>query len=315
MNKRASVFIICFVVALFFWFLNSMSSIREGTIQIPLNYIHQPVSYRQIKQLPSYITLYIKASGFSFLGQTISDKNQTADVDVSSIVNHSLDSGIYSAGISSKMILKNLIESLPEEVTVSKTEPDSVSFAFIKNYSKKVEVRLSLNLKLKKQYIQDRKIIIQPDSIEISGPENILQQYSFVETNKISFADASKDLFFSASVINRDTANIFMPHNKVWVLVPINEFTDEIISVAIEKPLTVNYPVAIIPSKVDIVYRTSLRNHKMIRKKNIKAEVNNPEAALEEKKEKLDVIVTGLPATAKLISVKPDRVNYYFIEN
>ena len=134
MNKRASVFIICFCVALFFWFLNSMNSFREGSIIVPVSYIHQPVAYRQVKPLPSTISLYVKASGFSFLGQTISDKNQNAFVDFSSIVNTSIDSAFYSAVISSKMILKNVIDKLPEGITVNKTEPDSLSFTFVRNY-------------------------------------------------------------------------------------------------------------------------------------------------------------------------------------
>lgn len=291
-----------------------MNSKTEAVLSIPVIYTGASSQILKQSKLPSFIKVYVKANGFDFLGQKLSGDIEPLNINFSDLIIKYSDSSITSKTIPADFFLKDFIANLPGEFTYSHAQPDSITFQFLKKYSKKIPVKLNLKLSLKKQFIRDGKTIIKPDSVEISGPQNKIQNVAYIETMPVSFSSVDSDVFFSTALKNPDTSDISLSHTKAWVLVPVNEFTEEVISLPVEKIKFENKTLKLFPSKVNVTYHVSLRNSRLIRKENFKIEVPDVMKAIQEKKEKLTINLSQFPKQVKIVSIQPEQLNYYLTE-
>lgn len=279
------------------------------TVDVPLKYLNKPSLLYQERPLPESITVDVEGTGFDLIGKFFNaDENEIKiDFNASQLKN---TGKAKSTGLSSaKLIENNKIFSDPK-FRIIKIFPDSLLFDYSKKKSKKVPVALKMELQLKKQYYQSAQPVLFPDSIEIAGEEKDLSSIKFVQTELSTFKNADRNLFFQANIENTPDQKIILSQDKVWVLAPVEEFTEGRLQLAIDKAYYRSRHVILIPDKVEIIYHVALKNYSSVSKEDFRAEVENPAYSITNDHSKLKIKLVKKPALAKIFLVKPETVDY-----
>jgi YbbR domain-containing protein len=303
-----AVFLIFLLVAALFWTITALNKVYIVTAKIPLHYKNVPFNFSKVKQLSETISVDIEARGFDLMNNKFSKNNQEVVIDLNApfFRNAELNKRI---SFSSERLLREFIAFSDNTYRIVKASPDSIIFDYTRKFTKKIPVKLNAEVLLKKQY-QTASAILKPDSVEISGDENELKNISAIETEKISFKNADKDLFFSLKLINAFKGDVAISHSFVWVMIPVQQFTEGKLTVNIEKVYYNNKPVTLIPQNVVIKYHASFADFSTIGSDDFKIEIDEPENSIRNNENKLIVKLTRSPKAARIVSITPEIADY-----
>src|SRR5205085_10085966 len=91
LNKRLSAILVCFFIALIFWFLIALSKDYQASFSFPINYNNLPGQKVVVNNLPSTVRLNVKASGFRILSYKFTEKKSPVEIDVDARIGTSFD--------------------------------------------------------------------------------------------------------------------------------------------------------------------------------------------------------------------------------
>lgn len=308
-NNQAAIFIICLLIAIFFWTVTALNKPYITTVWVPVTYKNIPLSVQIEKPLPSKISIDIEGKGFDLMSDDFVNKNNNLTIDFNSAEFRNLRLSNRNA-VSTESLLKHNLSVNDPSYTIVKVLPDSIVLNYTKKFTVKVPVKLNAELNFKKQFFNSLPPLIKPESIELSGPEILIKKIAALETQKVIFNDIHSDLFFSASLLNPSFDKIILSENKVWIMVPVDEFTEGKAAVTINKIYYHNKPVTLIPDKINITYQSSLKNFASLSAADFEAAIDQPFISIDKNENKLRVTIVKFPKSAKIVSVQPEWVDY-----
>jgi YbbR domain-containing protein len=307
-NSQASIFTICLLIAILFWFITSLNKSFTRTVSIPVAYKNIPLSFQLEKPLPSKIYIDIEGKGFDLMSNDFIKKNQGVTIDFNSRVFRGINLKTHSS-IATESLL-NLISAKDLSYRIVKILPDSITLDYSKKFTVKVPVKLNGELSFKKQFFNFLPPLIKPDSVELAGPEELIKKITALETQKVIYNNISKNLFFSANILNPSNDKIILSEQKVWVLVAVEEFTEGKVVLPIRKIYYHNKRVTLVPEKVTITYHASLKNFSLIAEDDFEAGIDHPVQSIDNNENKLSVKVIKFPKAAQIVSVQPELADY-----
>jgi len=308
-NNQTIVFSVCLLIAIFFWTVTELNKTFTSSVSIPVVYKNIPLSVQIQNPLPTSISVYIEAKGFDLISNDFNKNNQELIVDFNSPGFRNQDLKMH-ASIATGKLLNQFISISDATYKIVKINPDSIVVDYSKKFTAKVPLKLNAELNFKKQFFNSMAPILQPDSIELAGPEDLIKRITNLETQKVVFNNIDKNLFFSASIVNPLNDKIILANKKVWIFVPVEEFTEGKVAIAVRKIYYHNKPVTLIPDNVTITYHGSLRNFSLIGSDDFEAEVDQPVFSIENNQNKLQIKVVKFPKTAQIVSVQPEFIDY-----
>ncbi|HKR05976.1 MAG TPA: hypothetical protein VJY62_15170 [Bacteroidia bacterium] len=308
-NNQAAVLTVCLLIAIFFWTITALNKPYTSTVSIPVIYKNIPLSFQIKNPLPSKISIDIEGKGFDLMSDDFIKENNHITVDFNSAAFRNIGLSTH-VSISTETLLDQFISLTDPAYKIVKILPDSIVVDYSKKFTVKVPVKLNAELNFKKQFFNSLPPLIKPDSIEMSGTDDLLKKIIKLETQKVVFNNLSTNLFFSASVINPSNEKIILSDNKVWVLVPVEEFTEGKMVLPLRKFYYHNKPVTLIPDKVTLTYHASLRDFSRISADDFEVEAEQPALSIDRNENKLHVNPVKFPKAAKIVSVQPEWIDY-----
>ncbi|MEO5570291.1 MAG: CdaR family protein [Bacteroidia bacterium] len=308
-NQQAVIFSICLLIAIFFWTITALNKTFTASVSIPVVYKNIPLSFQMQKPLPAAISLDIEAKGFDLMSNNFIKKNKELTVDFNSQDLRNSDLKTHTS-IATEKLLKQLISAPDPAYRVVRIAPDSILMDYSKKFTRKIPVKLNVELNFRKQFFNSGQPILKPDSLELAGPEEEIKKISSIETEKITFNNINQNLFFSAPVVNPGNDKIILAAKKVWVFIPVREFTEGKVTIAMRKIYYQNKPVTLIPDKISITYHASLKTFSQIGADDFEVEIDQAARSLENNGNKLQVKIVKFPKGAQIISVQPELVDY-----
>ncbi|PSR06483.1 MAG: hypothetical protein BRD49_00255 [Bacteroidetes bacterium SW_10_40_5] len=112
--------------------------------------------------------------------------------------------------------------------------------------------------------------------------------------------------------MRKNTPNINYSHHKVQLTVPVNQITEGTFQVPVDVRSNVpEYKITIIPSKVKVVYQTTLNNFESIDTSDFQLYVEDQDFDTTlSYPQKLPVRVSQKPAFLNHFKIMPDRLNF-----
>jgi len=277
LDKRLSVFIICLLFSTLFWLLTVFS--KEYTTEVSFNacFLNLPADKILIEELPSKISVKIKASGFSLIGVQYSAQNDTLFIDASNVKKHLNDNEhtneIYFLLLNNQLSL--MAEQLGGSMKVEKIYPDTVTFVFDQKSQKIVPVKLNLSYNFAKQYQLKGKVKIIPSNITIRGPKSVLNDINFLETEwqQINQIETTKRHILPL----KSNSNLSVDYgiNSVVAEIPAEKYTEaELMLPVTIKNVPFGYVVKTFPAQVKIKYNVSLDNYDLVKVDQFVVEAN-----------------------------------------
>jgi hypothetical protein len=276
LDKRLWVFIICLLFSTMFWLLTVFS--KEYTTNVLFNacFINLPADKILIKELPSKISVKVKASGFSLIGVQYSAKNDTLFIDASNVRKYlkvNSTNEIYYLLLNNQLSL--MAEQLGGSMKVEKIFPDTVTFVFDQKAQKIVPVKLNLTYSFSKQYQQNGKLKVIPSNIIIKGPKSILEGIDSVETkpHRINDIESTKRHIIPLNSDNNQGVDYGL--NSVVAEILVEKYTEAEIMLPITvKNVPFGYVVKTFPAQVKVKYNVSLQNYDLVKPEEFAVEAN-----------------------------------------
>tara|TARA_R110000765_G_scaffold401978_3_gene497649 strand:+ start:1564 stop:2529 length:966 start_codon:yes stop_codon:yes gene_type:complete len=181
-KRKVKVFLIFLLCASLAWLINKLSQTYTSNTTFNVTYINIPSDFLLANTPKNELQVRLKAVGFQFLGYHLKPKE--IQLDVSKVMHK--DDSYY---LTSDQIRIQLEAQLNNYSMLTDFDSDIIYFDFTSLETKKVPVKTMLELTYAANHILEGKIVVQPDSIQISGPKSQIDTISVIETELLKIDD------------------------------------------------------------------------------------------------------------------------------
>ncbi|MCF7561681.1 YbbR-like domain-containing protein [Sabulilitoribacter multivorans] len=263
-NKRINVFIVFLLSAFIILIFTKLSKQYTNTLTFEIEKLNVPQENIILKDSVN-LNITLKTHGFKWLKFYFSQPK--IKVDFSKDV-YKKD-GIFVWN-KSKAYLNNT--QFDKQVELLNMSPDTLSFRFGINSVKKVPVKLKANLNFSPGYNMSNELVSQPDSIVVVGPNVLVSEIDFLETEAVTFDNIKSDLSEKVKLkLPKNKSDLKFSLQDVIIKAKVEKFTEGTLNV----PITVinqpkNITLKYFPKMVNVSYYVSLSDYSSITNKDFK---------------------------------------------
>jgi hypothetical protein len=176
-------------------------------------------------ELPTKLSLRVKAYGFDLLRYKLSTAFLSNPFDVNKYTNNRITgSSLNSYNLLTSSITNRVEKELSTGIRLEAISPDTIHFQFSPILEKKVPVELNLKLQYEQQFMQGGSILPGHDSVIVKGPQSLLDSVFIAKTELLELSGLNKT---TEKEIDFEKINgvSFLP-KKVKVNIPVERFTE-----------------------------------------------------------------------------------------
>lgn len=213
------------------WLLNALSKNYTTDIEYPLDYLEFPEDKVIVGELPGHLDLQINSHGYALLRYKMFKKPAPISFDFSSF---NLSRGVDSSStfILTRYLKTQISGQLPGELQLLEIQPDTLHFRFADKVTRSLEIRPDFNYTVVKQFTIKDKILLEPDSVEVTGPDLILDTMDYVLTERLDLGELTKK--YEDKVRLSTKADLSYNVSRVNCVIELERLTELQISVPIE---------------------------------------------------------------------------------
>lgn len=297
MKKNFNIILIAVLFSAILWISITLSDEYYSTYKVPLRVIDAPTGYTVASELPSDILIKIKGIGWRLTGLSLGSEshfNVSAKNDSGKILSN---------------LFANIVENqwLSSDISVIDISPDTVSFIIERIINKKVPVKPELDITFKPGFGLGSKLTVNPDTVTVFGPKNIINSLEEIRTSPIELTRLDTRTKVKAGFNNN---KIRTDISSVEVLLDVQRIVDKTID-------NIRVDIIDVPSDRDVVLLPNTVSCIVKGGVNIlgKLKLDDFNAYIHYKDVLLDTLgsvrpVIELPENVELISQRPDRLRY-----
>jgi len=299
---KIKYFLFFFFISISFWIITKLSNDYNSIISFDLKFEKIPNHISLINPISNKIDVSIKTSGFQFIYHKIFKR--TINIDISSEILKN-DNFKYNT---------ELLVYLVKDKFDSKTEikaifPKEITLNFSKKTRKKVKIIPPTNIIFKNGYGLSEKIILVPDSIWITGNNDLLDSINFLRTKLLNYGKIDASLKYSFDII-KPNENIDLEISKAESLIKIEKFTEKIFLAPIKiKNLPDSIAIKLFPNQVKVRFLSSLSKIKLIKANDFKFNVDFNKIGIRNEKF-LQINLDSFPDYLSKIRWTPKKVEF-----
>lgn len=260
------MFFLFLLMSLIILILSKLSKEYTNTVAFKIKKVNVPQEYVILKDSNATLNITLKALGFNWLKYYISNPELTIDFkkDVEKKKGYFLwnKANVYlhsDTYFGSQMTLINV-------------SPDELYFRYDANLVKKVPVVGNIEINFKPGYDMTHPYKIEPDSIDVIGPKDLVSKIEQVVTDSIILNNVNSDISKSVKLkLPNVNKGIIYSKKQVNIKGPVERFTEGTLKVPIS---IINVPegmkVKYFPKEINVIYYTSLKNYNDISAKDFK---------------------------------------------
>lgn len=313
-KKKMYFFLLCLFCSAFFWLFIKLSREAEMVIEQPITVSNVPeeVVLSHLSQRKVQFTM--RATGVRLLIQNFLLANDTLVYDARHLAPIE-EGGEPLFIIPATKLISQMANRLDAGKFVINVSPDTVFVRFSFASEKMVSVSANVFLSFSKGFGQTDHLMIEPDSIRVRGPGNVIDTLSAIHTNPVVLGNLNQDVFRVVDLVNPALERgLSLGTNRVEIFIPVGEF----LQTSLELPLGIKrqYPevfsgseVILFPNRVTISF---LAPKKFIESFDttlfeayVYCPIEQPPAT-----KRLDVIIGNLPPFVQIVSIEPSQVEF-----
>jgi hypothetical protein len=306
-RKRILLFSVFLLTAVFIWFLNALSKNYTSVIEYPLVYTDFPEDRIFVGDLPEHLDLNINAHGYALLRYKMFRKPVPISFKVSAFTLNRSGQDSSRAFILTRYLEESISRQLDSELQLLEISPDTLHFQFARKITRMVKIRPDFRYQVDKQFTIKDGIILEPDSVEITGPDIILDTLAYIYTEKSDLGQLSRN--FSDKVRLRKMSDLELSRSRINCSIELERFTEVQLSIPIE---VLNLPDSIaiqtFPSRVKLTCNVGLSKYDRMDGNLFRAVVDY--SVIEERTRMLDVSIQNVPVYLLSYEYYPKSVEY-----
>ena len=183
-NKNFTIFLVFFVISSFIWFLNKLRDDYVVDYRLEYNCTDIPAYYFVDVDSLQLINISIKADGFNLLRLKFS-KQPKLSVNISKLPHYRVNNN-FGAYLIPNRIGSEIASLLPSGINLEGFNVDTVYIRLLNIKRKFVPVKPKLDITVDKQYTYSSPIVVEPDSVWISGTNNYIDTIEYAPLMPLS---------------------------------------------------------------------------------------------------------------------------------
>jgi hypothetical protein len=240
--------------AIVIWIFVQFSKQYSEVLEIPVEYVNVPQDKLLVGKIPESLELRMQENGFTVAWFSLFPPTVNIDLSKTSIENDAL---VYE-------IAENHSE-LQSQLEFDLDDNNFLKDALVVKYEQKQEKKLPVVFRRKLEYAVGYSAVealqFEPDSIMVSGPDNILDTLSRLFTQQLSLSKVKEDQQGAVYLDTTGLPNVTFYNNKVRYAVDVEKVTEGKVQVPIE---VMNVPrglnVVIFPKEVVLFFQVNLKD-------------------------------------------------------
>ncbi len=231
-TKEVLIFLFFVCISLVLWILTALSHTHESEIQFKIKYSSIPLQYSLIDSLPTNVTATVKDVGFHLLFRKMSKKDSLPFDITNRFISNKKHFTLHEKDI------RNIVsEKLNSTATIVQILPREIQVNYSEQTHKTLPVKLTGSITLAQQHTFSGSIRLQPSQVQVYGPAAVLDTMAFIYTKQLNLSNLSDTTYTKTSLFLHN--NITPSTTMVKVTIPVEQFTEKIVSVPI---MGINFP-------------------------------------------------------------------------
>lgn len=313
-RNRISVFLICVVISFLLWGLIKLAKVYEAPVKFKVKFEQLPSNRVMVAAEDSVITLYLKARGHVLYSKILTARKNNLSIDLSNL-RLRRDGDKYYGYIRTNRFMQQISEQLTDDAELLGVQPDTLKFVFEAEARHKVPVKPDISLSYAQQFQLYDSLRLQPDSVYIYGIKSIVDTLYIVNTEHKNVKNLKGTREVRVRLLRPETnPKVRLSQDSITISITAERFTEATLEVPvkIENPEQgVSYRT--FPDKVTLTCRVAMREYKRMDPSLFVVAINPVEASASGSA-LAEVRVIKEPPFAKVIRVKPERVEYLIIK-
>lgn len=309
-REQFYVFLVCLVISIFIWFLIVLSNETYTTIDYPIVFENCPENLILVNKPDSVLSFRVSSGGFELLTLKYLTRKRPILVDLSKL-DLVQDGKKYTSTFSTSKISKEIVNKLNISQEYVSISPVNIYFRLEGLYGKMVKVLPKLKLDFAKQYQLSDSLSIKPDSVMVVGPENLLDQISYIETieQEVNQIEESQSIQ-TALYIPENLSTIKVLPKEVEISISVEKYTESMIKIPIVNT-NKEYKIKTYPDFVIVTYLVTLDDFKRVNEEMFTASINFVE---NDTSNRLKVNLERMPSFLKVTKIDPEEVEYLLLK-
>ena len=296
-TRKFNVFISFMLLALVYSMLSKLTANYTKTITFAIKPIDIPPDQVVLDQSVDSIVVVLNGYGYNlakyYLNQPVIEISLNDLKNVKSKYQWTKQNN-YS----------DLQSKFNDPVTLISTSVDQIDFLIEEYESKKVPLKLKLELDYKSGFDSFHPYTLSKDSIIVTGPNSLIDSINIIETKKLVLNQIDSDINSTIRIKSSVNENVIYSEESVDFNLKVEKFTEESIKVPvtivnIKEDMKINY----FPKIVTVLYSVSIKDYKSVNPMDFRVECD------------LNTINSDNSVLISVITKKPNNVKNSRIEN
>ncbi|MBK7443733.1 MAG: hypothetical protein WAT43_01120 [Chitinophagales bacterium] len=215
------------------WLFNALSDEHEDEIYVNLTYELAP-NKTNVNRLPSRAVLQVASTGWQLLREQFNTRSLTID-----LADYKEDKTLLT-----NQHTKLFSDALPEDIRVNHIFPDTLDMHIATKLNKKIPVKVSFRGIAENNWLID-SVYYYPDSIIISGADNIVNKIKYWPTETITIYDIDSILKGVAILKPAPESNINISAIAVAYGIRVYKITSQVYALNITNPKNSEKQIAV----------------------------------------------------------------------
>jgi hypothetical protein len=292
-NLKVRVFLIFLVLSVLFWTLIKLSKTYTTNVVFHTNYVNIPKNKVFQSSTVSEIAAAVKSSGFNLLSYKLKPRN--LDIDLNNLSHKSGNLYYFLPN----NYLADLRLQLNLESAIERVSLDTLFVSLGSNKLKKVPVELNAEIQFKLGFNFVEDLILNPDSVTVSGPASIIDTIYKIVTDRVELKEVSNNILHSVKLSNFKNDNITRSVEAITFKAEVDKFTENTLLVPFEViNISQDLKITTFPKEIKVIYKVGLTNFNKITSDNIKIVCDFEQS----KKHNLNYLIPSLLEQSSFIS-------------
>lgn len=300
------MFSVFLLISASIWLLNALSKNYSTVIEYPLVYTDFPEDKVFVGEMPGNLNLQINSHGYALLRYKLFRKPVPISFKISAF-NLSRGQDSSSAYILTRYLKDQIATQLPAELQLLEIKPDTLHFQFADLVTRMVKIKPDFIFTIDKQFTIKDKIELIPDSVEVSGPDLILDTLEYVYTERYDLGELTRDYSDKARLNKQPDLNYGL--SRVNCSIELERFTVLQVTVPID---VLNLPDSILlqtfPPSIKLNCKVGLSKYESIEGYPFRAQVDYQE--IEDGVTALNVSIQNMPLYLLGFEYYPKNVEF-----
>lgn len=253
-----NAFLFFLLLAIVIWIFAQFSKIYNEVIEIPVKYVNAPPDKYITEENPQKLKLQMEATGFKI--SYFSFFPPTLLIDVSKAEQRD-EEMVYVIDENREEIQSQLGITFDQSQFVNR----EVRIQYQQRKEKVIPVHSQIEVEFAIGYAAREELDITPDSITVSGPDNILDTLNQLHTVALNLKEVKQDQQGEVAIDTTNLSKVTLYQKRVKYSLEVGKFTEGRVEIPID---LINVPeglnVVIFPKQILLFYQVNLEDYSSI---------------------------------------------------